>query len=90
MARSPQALGVLSFLAQFPLLFASNTLIAPDTMPGWLDRLVTLNPVSRLVSIERHLMAGTATGEVTGVLLSAAALTAIFAPVSMRLYRRRN
>ncbi|TCC26891.1 ABC transporter permease [Kribbella speibonae] len=91
LARSPQSLGVLSFLVQFPLLFASNTFVAPDTMPNWLDRLVTLNPVSHLVSTERHLMAGTATaGEVTGVLLAAAALTAVFAPLTMRLYRRRS
>ncbi|MGW5191372.1 ABC transporter permease [Kribbella sp. NPDC004138] len=91
LARSPQSLGVLSFLVQFPLLFASNTFVAPDTMPGWLDRLVTLNPVSHLVSTERHLMAGNATvGEVSGVLLAAAALTVVFGPLTMWLYHRRG
>ncbi|WP_406054440.1 ATP-binding cassette domain-containing protein [Kribbella sp. NBC_00889] len=91
LARSPQSLGLLSFLVQFPLLFASNTFVAPDTMPAWIDHLVTLNPVSHLVSTERDLMAGTATaGEVTGVLLAAAALTVVFAPLTMRLYQRRN
>jgi ABC-2 type transport system permease protein len=91
LARSPQSLGVLSFLVQFPLLFASNTFVAPTTMPRWLERLVDLNPVSHLVSTERRLMAGTAgISEVIGVVLAAAAITAVFAPLTMWLYRRRT
>jgi ABC-2 type transport system permease protein len=90
-ARSPQSLSVLSFLVQFPLLFASNTFVDPTTMPGWLKRLVELNPVSHLVTTERHLMAGTAgPGDVAGVLVAAAAITLVFAPLTMRLYRRRS
>ena len=91
LARSPQSLGILSFLVQFPLLFASNTFVAPDTMPGWLKRFVDVNPVSRLVSTERHLMAGTTSvSEVATVLLSAAAIALVFFPLTMWLYRRRT
>ncbi|MDF2574826.1 MAG: drrB 5 [Agromyces sp.] len=89
-ARSPQSLSVLSFVVQFPLLFASNTFVDPATMPEWLRRLVELNPVSHLVTTERLLMAGTAgPADVAGVLLGAAAITVVFAPLTMRLYRRR-
>jgi ABC-2 type transport system permease protein len=91
LARSPQSLGVLSFLVQFPLLFASNTFVDPTTMPGWLKRLVELNPISHLVSTERHLMAGTArVAEVIGVLLAAVAITLVFGPLTMWLYRKRT
>jgi ABC-2 type transport system permease protein len=91
LARSPQSLAVLSFLVQFPLLFASNTFVDPKTMPGWLETLVDLNPISHLVSTERHLMAGTARpAEVAGILLAAVAITLVFGPLTMFLYRRRT
>ncbi len=47
-----------------------------------------VNPVSHLVTAERALMAGTwAFGQVGWVLLASAALTAVFGPLTMRLYR---
>jgi ABC-type multidrug transport system permease subunit len=30
----------------FPLAFASNIFVQPDTMPGWLHAVVNVNPVS--------------------------------------------
>lgn len=88
--RSPQAVSTLSFLIQFPLTFASNTFVNPDTMPGWLRAAVNANPVSHLVTAERGLMNGDASAAQIGwVLLAAAGLIAIFAPLTMRLYRSR-
>lgn len=89
-ARSSQSLSALGFLVQFPLLFASNTFADPATMPGWLARIVELNPVSLLVTTERRLMAGTATfGEVLWVVLVALGIGLLFGSITMRLYRRR-
>jgi ABC-2 type transport system permease protein len=89
--RSPQAVSTLSFLIQFPLTFASNTFVNPDTMPGWLRTAVNANPVSHLVTAERGLMNGDASAAQIGwVLLAAAGLIAIFAPLTMRLYRSRT
>ncbi len=89
-ARSSQSLSALGFLVQFPLLFASNTFADPATMPGWLARVVELNPVSLLVTVERRLMAGTATiGEVLWVLVIALGIGLLFGSITMRLYRRR-
>ena len=35
-ARTPQAVSMMSFLIQFPLTFASNAFVDPATMPDWL------------------------------------------------------
>jgi len=86
--RTPTAVTMVSFLVQFPLTFASNAFVDPDTMPGWLQAFVKANPVSHLVTAERALMGGTATmGQVGWVLLASAGIVAIFAPITMRLYR---
>ena len=86
--RSPAAVSTLSFIVQFPLVFASNVFVDPRTMPGGLRAFVEVNPVSLLVTAVRHLMAGTASGaEVAWVLLASAAISAVFAPLTMRLYR---
>jgi ABC-2 type transport system permease protein len=86
--RSAQAVTVISFAVQLPLTFASNVFVNPATLPGWLRAFVDVNPVSHLVTAERALMAGTlAAGQVGSVLLASAALTAVFGPLTMRLYR---
>lgn len=59
-------------------------------MPGWLQAFVQASPVSHLVTAERGLMAGhPSAGQVTWVLLAAAALAAVFAPLTAWLYGRR-
>jgi ABC-2 type transport system permease protein len=89
--RSVQAVSVLSFALQFPLTFASNVYVRPATLPGWLHAFVDVNPVSHLVTAERALMSGTATaGQVGWALLASAALAAVFAPLTMFLYRTRQ
>lgn len=89
--RSPQSVAMLSFLVQFPLTFASNVFVDPDTMPGWLRGFVEINPVSHLVTAERGLMAGTATvGEVGWVLLASGVIVAVFGPLTMHLYRSKS
>jgi ABC-2 type transport system permease protein len=90
-ARTPQAVTMLSFLIQFPLTFASNAFVDPATMPPWLRTVVEANPVSHLVTAERQLMAGTAgLGDILPVVVAAVAITAVFAPLTMRLYRTRS
>lgn len=87
--RTPQAVMSTGVVALFPLTLASNVFVPPDTMPGWLQAFVRVNPVSHLVSAERGLLNGTAaTGQVLWVLLASAALAGIFAPLTARLYSR--
>jgi ABC-2 type transport system permease protein len=57
--------------------------------PGWLQAFVRVNPVSHLVAAERGLLGGhAAVGQVAWVLIAAAALTAVFAPLTGWLYGR--
>jgi ABC-2 type transport system permease protein len=87
--RAPNAVMNTGFMTLFPLIFLSNIFVDPDTLPGWLEWFVGVNPISHLVTAERQLMAGTATaGEIGIVLAVAAGLTAVFAPITVRLYRR--
>jgi ABC-2 type transport system permease protein len=59
-------------------------------MPGWLQDVVDVNPISHLLTGGRGLMHGTAAaGEVAWVLLASAALVAVFVPLTVRLFRNR-
>jgi ABC-2 type transport system permease protein len=89
--RSPRAIMSIGLTVLFPLTFASNIFVEPETMPSWLQTFVDVNPISHLVTAERGLMNGAATaGEIVWVLAAAAVLTAVFAPLSMRLYRNKG
>jgi ABC-2 type transport system permease protein len=89
--RAPSAVNNLSLLVLFPLTLASNIFADPKTMPGWLQAFIDVNPISHLATAERGLMAGTATaGQVGWVAAAAAALIAVFAPLTMHLYRNKR
>ena len=89
--RTPNAVMSIGFVILFPLTFMSNIFVDPDTMPGWLHTVADINPISRLATAERGLMAGAATAaQLLWVLGAAAVLTALFAPLTTRLYQRRG
>jgi daunorubicin/doxorubicin transport system permease protein len=89
--RSPRAIMSIGLTVLFPLTFASNVFVDPTTMPSWLHTFVDLNPISHLVTAERGLMDGNATaGQIVWVLAAAGVLTAVFAPLTMRLYRNKG
>jgi len=87
--RSPNAVMNTGFMALFPLIFLSNTFVPPETLPSVLEWIVDVNPVTHLVTATRGLMAGdAAVDDVALVLGEAALLTAVFVPLTSRLYRR--
>ena len=89
--RSANSIMSLSMVVLFPLTLASNTFVQPATMPGWLRAFVDVNPVSHLVTTTRDAMSGSVhAGQVAGVLLTAAAVAAVFAPLSLRAYRTKS
>lgn len=89
--RTPSTVMTLSWLVLMPLTFASNIYVDPATMPGWLQAFVSINPVAHLVTAVRGIMSGAATpGEIGLALLAPAIVTAICAPIAMRLYRRER
>ena len=88
MSKASAVQGV-SMMIMFPLTFASNAFAPADTMPGWLQAWVKVNPVSHLVSAVRDLTAnGHFSGHVGWSLLGAAIVTAVFAPLAVRAYMR--
>jgi ABC-2 type transport system permease protein len=87
--RSPNAVMNAGFMAIFPLTFLSNVFVEPSTLPSALEAFVNVNPISVLATASRGLMEGTAeAGDIAIVLGTAAALTAVFAPLTTRLYHR--
>jgi ABC-2 type transport system permease protein len=88
--RSPNAVLNGGFLAIFPLTFLSNVFVDPATLPGPLRAFVDVNPISILATASRSLMEGRPDGEAIVIsLVVAAALAAIFVPITTRLYRSR-
>lgn len=89
--RTPTTVMTLGFSFLFPVVFGSNIMVDPATMPDWLRAFVEVNPVSLMTTAMRGLMAGTATwGEVGLALLAPVLLTAALAPVTLWLYMRRR
>jgi len=87
--RAPSAVMNTGFMLLFPLVFLSNIFVAPDTLPGWLEAFVDVNPISHLTTSARGLMGGDAEADSIVIsLLTAAALTTVFAPLTVRLYRK--
>ena len=91
LVKSPESVMTSSFLLLFPLTMASNIFVDPKTMPRLLQVLVSVNPVSHLANASRGLMhGGVRVGDIVYVLVSTAIITAVFAPIAMRMYHRER
>ncbi len=87
---TPMTLMTFGFTLIFPLVFASNIMVEPDTMPGWLGAFVDANPVSHIATALRGLLGGDVVLSQIGLaLLAPAVITLTLAPVVLVLYRRR-
>jgi len=88
--RTPMTVMTLGFTVLFPLVFASNIMVDPATMPGWLRAFVVVNPVSLMATAIRGLLAGNASlDQIAIALIAPTALTLLLAPVTLWLYRKR-
>jgi len=80
----------ISMLILFPLTFMSNAFVPADTMPGWMQAFVNVNPVSHVVTAVRELVNDGHFGvHVVWSLLGAAVIVAIMAPLTVRTYMRK-
>ncbi len=94
--RTPEAVQAASFMGAFPLAFTSSVFVPTQTMPGWLQAFAAHQPVTVTTNALRGLILGqgalppgqTVTGQVVAALVWTAAITAVFAPLAVRLYRR--
>lgn len=89
--RTPNAVMGAAMMVLFPLTFVSSVFAPPETMPGWLQAFVDVNPVTLLVESARGLMNDSADPErILLVLALSAGLTAVFGPIAMRMYNRKS
>jgi len=91
LVRTPESVMTTSFVFLMPLTFASDIFVDLSTMPGWLQAAVGRNPVTYLAKASRGLMHGEPVwAEVGWVLLASAVITAVAAPIAMRLYHKER
>jgi ABC-2 type transport system permease protein len=91
LVRTPESVMTSSMLLLFPMTFVSNIFVDPKTMPGFMQTVVGWNPVTHLTNASRGLMHGNVLGsDVVWVVVASAVVTAVFAPVAMRLYYRER
>jgi len=89
-AKTAGAVQGMSMMIMFPLAFLSNAFVPVSTLPGWLQTVTRVNPVSHVVSALRDLMNnGALTAQVGWALLGCATVAAIFIPLALHSYSRR-
>jgi oleandomycin transport system permease protein len=88
---NPEKVQIFGFVVTFPLTFTSNAFAPTETMPGWLQAWVKVNPVTILADAVRGLFNGVATaGPILQSLLWAVAITAVFAPLAVAKFKART
>jgi ABC-2 type transport system permease protein len=89
-ARTASSVQGISLLILFPLTFLSNAFVPVDTLPGWLQGFVKVNPISHLISAIRQLAGhGTIGSDFWFSILGAVVIVAIFAPLTVKAYMRK-
>jgi ABC-2 type transport system permease protein len=98
--RSPEAAQQTGFVIFLPLTFISSAFVPIQGMPGWLQPVAEWNPMSSLAAACRQLFgnpnpaalvdAWPAQHAGLAVVCWSAAMLAVFAPLAVRLYRRKG
>jgi ABC transporter DrrB family efflux protein len=96
LVRSAEAVQAAVYLVVFPLAFTSSVFVPTQTMPAWLQPFATNQPVTVATNALRGLVLGqgalppgrTVAGQVVLALMWAITVTAVFAPLAVRTYRR--
>ncbi|GLX99717.1 MULTISPECIES: ABC transporter permease [Actinoplanes] len=88
--RTSGAVQGVMFMLVLPLTFGSNVFVATDTLPGWLQAFVQVNPITPLVATIRGLLVGgPVAAHLTVTLIWMAGLLVVFVPLALRAYARR-
>lgn len=91
LARTPGSVQGILFMLLFPLTFGSNVYVQTDTLPGWLQAFVKVNPVTHLADGLRGLfIGGPVAADVLWVLGWCVVFLAVFFPLAVRAYRRKS
>lgn len=87
---TPEKVQIFGFVVVFPLTFTSNAFVPMQTMPGWLQAWVKVNPVTILADATRGLLLGGPTMKpALQSLLWALLILVAIAPIAVRAFKRR-
>lgn len=88
--RSEKSVMGVAMMVIMPLSFLSSAYVPVDTLPGWLQAFVNVNPVTLLVDTVRALMNGVNPGmDIVWLGVMSAAILAVFGSITMRIYNRK-
>ena len=87
--KDPETAQTAGFVWLFPLTFVSSAFVPVTTMPDWLQAIARNNPVTLVANLLRELSIGRPLAvTVVPVTLWIIGLTAVFAPLAVRRYRK--
>lgn len=90
MAKNAELIGSLSMMIILTLTFLSNAFVPVKTLPGFLQTVVHVNPVSYTVTALRMLLTtGTWGLHATVALLCGVGMILVFMPLSLLAYQKR-
>ncbi len=89
--KTPETVQAASFPLIFPLVFASSIFVPVESMPGWLQAFVKVNPITLVTDTVRALALGEPfelMPDLAWAALSMVLILAVFAPLAIARYRR--
>lgn len=90
LSRDETMVSTVGFLLPFPLVFGTGMAAPAETMPGWLQSWIEVNPVSHAIDASRGLLLGGPVAEPAGLtLLWSAIFLGAFGTIAVSAYRRR-
>jgi ABC-2 type transport system permease protein len=91
LAKSSTMVESVSLMTMLLLTFLSSAFVPTKTLPGFLQLLVKINPVSYVIDASRSLLNnGVWTNEAWIVLLAGVLLVLVFAPLTVYVYNHKN
>ena len=87
--RGAEAAQTAGFVVLFPIVFASSVFVPVSTLPGWLQAIAKVSPVTLTANAARSLsLVPGAPSSLGGAIAWIAGLLAVFIPLSVWRYRR--
>ncbi|MDT7785089.1 MAG: type transport system permease protein [Pseudonocardiales bacterium] len=86
--RKAELMQTVGFLAMFPLMFASSAFVPVGGLPGWLQAVAKINPLTYAVDAARSLALAHPVTGVAGALITSGVIAAIGAFFAVRGFRR--